>query len=324
MNGLRAGRQVVEVVVRDSVRVRTDRLNGTIRLLASVLEHFGVFARGRAMGLKGVASINLVPDSLDRHRFGRRGRCTSHTDADDVLVWMLCLDADNLVCCHVYLVSLNHPDVDAICTVDPHRHASLRRTIEPWKRRQSRIWTSGSPFWATTPKRLRKPSLSPAPTKNLTAQRPKELASNGLVGESSGHSRSEVSHALSIGQLAGAVSVVELVQVPVQVFSAHGVARSIKRTLQLTKEIFRLVRPVTFLGYSRALKVTQRTAWFMLHRIRDAMEARSIVQLTGIVEVDETFIGGAAKNMHESTRRRRTIGGGRKVPVQGARQREGP
>jgi hypothetical protein len=54
------------------------------------------------------------------------------------------------------------------------------------------------------------------------------------------------------------------------------------------------------------------------------MEARSIVQLTGIVEVDETFIGGAAKNMHESTRRRRTIGGGRKVPVQGARQREGP
>jgi transposase-like protein len=67
----------------------------------------------------------------------------------------------------------------------------------------------------------------------------------------------------------------------------------------------------------RALKVTQRTAWFMLHRIRDAMEARSIVQLSGIVEVDESFIGGLSKNMHKNATR------GEKVVVQGARQREG-
>jgi transposase-like protein len=73
----------------------------------------------------------------------------------------------------------------------------------------------------------------------------------------------------------------------------------------------------------RALNVTQRTAWFMLHRIRDAMEARSIAKLSGIVEVDETFIGGKAANMHKSVRRARGVGEGRKVPVQGARQRDG-
>jgi transposase-like protein len=73
----------------------------------------------------------------------------------------------------------------------------------------------------------------------------------------------------------------------------------------------------------RALNVTQRTAWFMLHRIRDAMEARSITQLSGIVEVDETFIGGKDNNVHQSIRNAWKTGEGRKVAVQGARQREG-
>jgi transposase-like protein len=69
----------------------------------------------------------------------------------------------------------------------------------------------------------------------------------------------------------------------------------------------------------RALKVTQRTAWFMLHRIRNAMEARSIAQLSGIVEVDETFIGGKGRNMHNVRKANQPV----KVAVQGARQREG-
>ena len=42
----------------------------------------------------------------------------------------------------------------------------------------------------------------------------------------------------------------------------------------------------------RALKVTQRTAWFMLHRIRYAMHHGTINKMTGEVEADETFIGG--------------------------------
>jgi transposase-like protein len=49
----------------------------------------------------------------------------------------------------------------------------------------------------------------------------------------------------------------------------------------------------------RALGVTQKTAWFMLHRIRKAMQTGSFLKLAGEVEVDETFIGGLAKNMHD-------------------------
>lgn len=50
---------------------------------------------------------------------------------------------------------------------------------------------------------------------------------------------------------------------------------------------------------SRDLAVTQKTAWFMLHRIRLAMQNGSIEKkLKGHVEADETFVGGKAKNMH--------------------------
>ncbi|MBS1714589.1 MAG: IS1595 family transposase [Armatimonadetes bacterium] len=49
---------------------------------------------------------------------------------------------------------------------------------------------------------------------------------------------------------------------------------------------------------ARALSVTQKTAWFMLHRIRLAMQAGTFEKLSGTVEGDETFVGGKAKNMH--------------------------
>ena len=50
----------------------------------------------------------------------------------------------------------------------------------------------------------------------------------------------------------------------------------------------------------RAIGVTQKTAWFMLHRIRLAMQDdKSGGKLGGEVEVDETFIGGKARNMHK-------------------------
>lgn len=52
----------------------------------------------------------------------------------------------------------------------------------------------------------------------------------------------------------------------------------------------------------RAIGVTQKTAWFMLHRIRLAMESGSIEKLSSNVEVDETYIGGKAKNMHKAKR----------------------
>ena len=73
----------------------------------------------------------------------------------------------------------------------------------------------------------------------------------------------------------------------------------------------------------RALGVTQATAWFMLHRIRLAMQSRSFAKMRGSVEADETFIGGAAKFMHASKRKRviRGTGGMDKTPVLGILER---
>src|SRR6185437_9856849 len=59
---------------------------------------------------------------------------------------------------------------------------------------------------------------------------------------------------------------------------------------------------------SRTLKITQKSAWFMDHRIRLALQQGSLVKLggnSGEVEADETFIGGKARNMHKSVRARR-------------------
>jgi hypothetical protein len=49
---------------------------------------------------------------------------------------------------------------------------------------------------------------------------------------------------------------------------------------------------------ANALEVTQKTAWFMMHRIRYAQHTGNINKMTGTVEADETFVGGAARNMH--------------------------
>jgi transposase-like protein len=48
---------------------------------------------------------------------------------------------------------------------------------------------------------------------------------------------------------------------------------------------------------ARALGVTQKSAWFMLHRIRLAMQSKTFAKMTGEVEVDETYIGGRARFM---------------------------
>lgn len=60
----------------------------------------------------------------------------------------------------------------------------------------------------------------------------------------------------------------------------------------------------------RVIGVTQKTAWFMLHRIRIALENGSLEKLSGEVECDETYIGGAAKNMHRSKREKKIKGRG--------------
>jgi transposase-like protein len=60
----------------------------------------------------------------------------------------------------------------------------------------------------------------------------------------------------------------------------------------------------------RGLGVTQKTAWFMLHRIRLAMQDGGFNMLAGEVEVDETFIGAKARNMHKAKRAEKIHGRG--------------
>lgn len=76
---------------------------------------------------------------------------------------------------------------------------------------------------------------------------------------------------------------------------------------------------------ARALGVTQKTAWFMLHRIRLAQQGKHGGKLSGEVEIDETFVGGKARNMHKAKRERVITGtGGKdKVVVMGMMERGG-
>lgn len=74
---------------------------------------------------------------------------------------------------------------------------------------------------------------------------------------------------------------------------------------------------------ARALGVTQKTAWFMLSRIRLAMQTRTFEKMRGDVEIDETFIGGKGRFMHASKRARlRGTGVVDKVAVIGLLERK--
>src|SRR5258706_6055680 len=77
---------------------------------------------------------------------------------------------------------------------------------------------------------------------------------------------------------------------------------------------------------ARDVKVTQKSAWFMLHRIRLAMQDETLgSKFSGEVEADETFIGGKARNMHKNVKARRITGQGRntddKIMVMGILER---
>lgn len=76
----------------------------------------------------------------------------------------------------------------------------------------------------------------------------------------------------------------------------------------------------------RALGVTQKSAWHMLHRVRLAMQdGGGMTKLKGTVEADETYVGGKSKNMHKAKRKQRIkgTGGAGKTIVQGVLERGG-
>lgn len=59
---------------------------------------------------------------------------------------------------------------------------------------------------------------------------------------------------------------------------------------------------ISSLQLSRDLNITQKTAWFVLHRIREMLNSNQPEQLDGTIEIDETYVGGATKNKSNKKR----------------------
>lgn len=76
---------------------------------------------------------------------------------------------------------------------------------------------------------------------------------------------------------------------------------------------------------ARTLEITQKSAWHMLHRIREAMRTGSFRKMQGEIEADETYVGGKSENMHAARRREVVKGRGpdHMTAVQGILQRGG-
>jgi transposase-like protein len=80
---------------------------------------------------------------------------------------------------------------------------------------------------------------------------------------------------------------------------------------------------ISALQLKRTLGVAYKTAWYLCHRIREAIKDADTSLLSGIVEMDETYVGGKARNMHKDVRARRITGRGAhgKAMVLGAIER---
>src|ERR1700719_3950966 len=79
---------------------------------------------------------------------------------------------------------------------------------------------------------------------------------------------------------------------------------------------------ISSLQLSKEIGITQKSAWFVLHRLREAC-GPDLEKLRGIIEIDETYIGGGENNKHEYKKREAGRGTVGKTPVIGMRERSG-
>ena len=82
---------------------------------------------------------------------------------------------------------------------------------------------------------------------------------------------------------------------------------------------------ISSMQLAKEIGITQKSAWFMLGRLREACAGGDFGKLSGIIEIDESYVGGLAKNMHAADKKRRDIktGGRSKTAVLGMRERGG-
>ncbi len=79
---------------------------------------------------------------------------------------------------------------------------------------------------------------------------------------------------------------------------------------------------ISSLQLAKEIGITQKSAWFVLHRLREAC-GPTLEKLRGIVEIDETYVGGLESNKHESKRLKVHGGVGGKTAVLAMRERGG-